>query len=87
MPMKYYEILVEIIEEALYNADPANTDCNLNEIYDEYNAEARLIAKAEINEIPNVAYEVFEAMFDGHYNPEKLAIAINNIRLKMFYEL
>lgn len=63
------------LTQELYLVDPAETQCNLNDITDEYINEARYVAGLFVeNDMPFklALFEVFDESFDGHYDVEKL---------------
>ena len=77
-----YNDLVEIATEILYAVDPASTDCNLNDMFDEYENEAALIAEYFIKEnmmLKRAMFRAFDKQFDGHYDEAKLTEAYRKI--------
>lgn len=63
------EDLVEVATEVLYEIDPANTYCNMNDIFEEYENEAALIADYFIKENMMLKRAMFRA-FNEQFGKE-----------------
>lgn len=77
-----YNDLVEVATEILYTVDPASTYCNENDMFDEYENEAALIAEYFIKEnmmLKRAVFRAFDKQFDGHYDEVKLNEAYRKI--------
>lgn len=79
------ELLIELLEINLYEFDPAGTDCNLNDVYDEYATEAMLIADAFIagDSLKNSMIKVFDKTLNNAYNVEKLMKAYVEVNTQL----
>ena len=71
--------LIEVATEVLYEIDPANTYCNMNDIFEEYENEATLLADYFIKEnmmLSTALTRTFNEQFgEGNYNTELLRAA------------
>jgi len=56
------EDLVKVLTEELYRVDPANTDCNLNDLFDEYIDEANYVAALFVDNGMTFKTALFEAL-------------------------
>ena len=73
------EDLIEVATRVLFEIDPANTYCNMNDVDNEYENEASLIAEYFIKEnmmLSTAMTRTFEEQFgNGNYNTELLRAA------------
>jgi len=80
------ENFTKYVKEVLYKFDPADTSCNLNNIFDEYSSEAHMIAELVFNcdmLVRHSIQKVFNDQFNGHYDEDKLLDAYADINEKL----
>lgn len=77
--------IVERVKKVLYEADPMNTYCNLNDFYDEYEVEAQSIV-ASLNGVQSTRYQatlingVFQQYFNSDLEPQVVEDIIDAYR-------
>lgn len=81
------EDLVKALTEELYRVDPAKTDCNLNDLFDEYANEASYVADLFVANDLNfkgALFEVLNSSFgNGVCDEELLNEVYRNINERM----
>ena len=81
------EDFVKALTEELYRVDPAKTDCNLNDLYDEYANEATYVAGRFIDNNMSfklALFEVFDESFgEGVYDSVLLGEVYRNVNERM----
>ena len=78
--------LIHALNRALYQHDPANTYCSLNEgMEDEYISEACEIARdfEKGSTLQQAMNRVMQVNFNGQYEQRKLMAAYNDVRSNM----